>query len=80
MSRISYFEVEGLIQFPLDMLRYDNCWPDEQMDVINIQETLLTEVRLARRRENKLFRIKLATYSGKPTVERWKTFGWKVVK
>ena len=69
-------------EFPLDMLRYDTCWPYSQEDVATIQKTFrhliynendvieeLPPIHLKRRIESK---------KSMPTEDRWKSFGWKV--
>jgi hypothetical protein len=74
--RFYRFTVEGVRNFPLDMLRHDHCWPASQDDVELIARTLERESRLP-------FRIRLATYrlatTDGPTVRRWESFGWRVV-
>jgi len=63
-------------RFPLDMLRYDCCWPYSQEDVGHIQNTLglrsleLNSINLKRRVLNK---------KDVPTEARWKSFGWTVL-
>jgi hypothetical protein len=64
------FQVEGTWDFPLDMLRYDLCWPASQSDAGLIAGTTL--VGKAERRIT-LKGLKL------PTEARWVSFGWKVV-
>lgn len=61
------FTVEGIGEFPIDMLRYDQCWPVDAQAVRNI--TFDSGRRT----------VKLATnlyYS--PNANRWESFGWKV--
>jgi hypothetical protein len=69
------FNVAGKWPFPLDMLRYDGCWPAESEDVDKLDRLLNdTEIRVTRR-----FYLTLATAKhGSPTVERWQSFGWDV--
>ena len=68
------FEVAGGrgSQFPLDMLRYDQCYPDTEHDSARIEYTLDAShpIRLRRTVDNK---------KRMPTEARWKSFGWKVV-
>lgn len=76
------FEVQSNSRFsvfPLDMMRYDRCTPRTQSDVndIVISENLALEL------EPKP--ITMVHYSHgfrrwQPTVDRWKSFGWEVVK
>jgi hypothetical protein len=59
--------VEGSGSFPIDMLRYDKCWPSTESDSITITDEGLRSVTL--------------TYSGivpQPTNGRWNSFGWMV--
>ncbi len=64
--------------FPLDMLRYDGCFPADEKDARELETTigykspvdfLGMEVRLE----------KTAEKSWKPTNGRWESFGWKVI-
>ena len=64
--------------FPLDMLRYDCCTPSSGEDVAKIPIGIsdIPEVPEV---------ITLVHYSHgykgwQPTVDRWKSFGWEVVK
>ena len=58
------FYVAGRGEFPLDMLRYDSCWP--------VTDTGALIDRGQRR-------IKMACAKGiGPTVDRWRSFGWTV--
>ena len=62
------YEVQGVPPFPLDMLRYDECWPVSSGSVDGLTENGKSMVTV-RLRSNKL-----------PTGERWHTFGWAVGK
>ena len=77
------FEVEGTVDFPLDMLRYDACWPARGEDAGTIARTFDRECRLSARRDDAPFRVRLRRSApGKecePTVERWRSFGWDVI-
>ncbi len=59
---------EGRGDFPLDMLRYDACWPSTQDDV-----SIIDAVREVRR-------VSVTTYgvtAADPfTDARWASFGW----
>lgn len=70
---IHIFKVQGTTNFPLDMLRYDKCYPHEQVDVSNMLDDLdrdLTTVTLVHRDDKKVWL---------PTKDRWHTFGWDVI-
>ena len=67
------FTVEGSGHFPHDMLRYDGCWPSTSEDVVAMD---FEEDGMRRR-------VTLTTIGHKDrvaTVERWRSFGWAVVK
>lgn len=66
------FTVEGCGDFPVDMLRYDCCFPATSDDAIQ-----LTPRDLASRRSVTL--KKFVRYANSvPTEGRWKSFGWTV--
>lgn len=60
------FVVEGVGQFPFDMLRYDQCWPMAQEDV----------AKMTQHSEHR--RIKLRGCC-EPTAARWSSFLWSLV-
>lgn len=75
------FEVHGRSAFPTDMLRYDQCYPmqsadaskiDQMNDQLERAKTGDVSIRLSSEAQS-------AAQHG-PTDERWRTFGWKVVK
>lgn len=68
------FIVEGGGSFPIDMLRYDSACPDTGEDA----------AKLARHHVPALARVTLRRFfpvgcSEMPEVERWESFGWRVV-
>jgi hypothetical protein len=70
------FEVQGRGQFPLDMLRYDECYPVRSEDVNALvcrdddrASRALRTVRLGAHKP--MYRI---------TQARWDSFGWKVLR
>jgi len=63
--------VRGDGAFPLDMLRYDNCVPSTQEDVIKLTDDGRRLIQLG------MFAQSLAGL--RPTKERWESFGWEVV-
>lgn len=63
--KVKSFIVKGCGEFPLDMLRYDQCWPCSQTDVIEMTARGVRHVRLDT----------IAT----PTPDRWISFNWRVV-
>lgn len=64
------FTVVGGLAFPLDMLRYDSCWPDANEDVQAMHDSLDHS-------EAKPYRVKLRSHY-EPTPSRWQSFGWRV--
>lgn len=68
------FSVSGPAPFPVDMLRYDGCYPSTQDDT----------ARLARAFRSPFsdMTIHLSTINDQrrwsPTVARWNSFGWFV--
>ena len=63
------FEVEGKGEFPLDMLRYDRCWPAHELDSNLIGSVVHAQLK----RVVGLVGLKL------PTEARWASFGWRVI-
>lgn len=62
------FIVSGAGEFPIDMLRYDACWPASEADSSEITSNGLRRVAL---RHRSLFPL---------TPGRWNSFGWKIVE
>jgi hypothetical protein len=60
------FLVYGRGQFPMDMLRSDECWPCDTESVAAIGDSLIGEP--------KNWRVKLASARREPTVGRWQSF------
>ena len=72
MNRPIYqFQVKGSGYFPVDMLRYDTCWPSTSDDAANLTINHRDDLMLVRQIELNGIRI--------PTVDRWLSFGWKVL-
>lgn len=67
------FSVEGRGSFPVDMLRYDQCWPTSEVDASHVMATF--ERRTGVREARIVFLTGLTT----PTDGRWESFGWRVV-
>jgi hypothetical protein len=76
------FEVVGTrVSFPLDMLRYDACFPSTQSDVSTIDSTFDPAIRIEARAANKEFKVLLEHRGFKgwfPSSSRWESFGWRV--
>jgi hypothetical protein len=75
MSRarsMTRFTVQGLYKFPIDMLRYDSCWP---ADTRSAQDIELSQTHTP---ERGTYQITLLTWSTGITPARWASFGWTV--
>lgn len=77
-KQIKFYEtivtVEGDGPFPIDMLRYDCCFPDsetmsERIDFLNDQHNRVIELR----------RRGLNPRLGQHSIGRWRSFGWTVI-
>ena len=67
----SYLVVEGVGEFPLDMLRYDCAFPATEQDA---------GVALRHERDRRrVMLIRRSVFEGGPEVGRWASFGWKMV-
>ena len=74
---ITEFTVTGRGYFPLDMLRYDACFPKGSDDVAAIENMgppAPREVTLLRYSAYK------ADVERAVTIERWRSFGWTVLR
>ena len=69
------YTVEGVGDFPLDMLRHDRAYPADQESVSAI--TAGFRWAAARRRSRDLIVVRLVS-DREPTPERWRAFGWTV--
>ena len=76
---VDNFTVEGKVGFPIDMLRYDRCWPATQNDAAAIDRVLQPR-RVPMRDVPVGSSITLRTGSeSAPTIERWRSFMfWRV--
>lgn len=64
LIRFHRYTVSGGGSFPLDMIRFDRCWPRASRDVEKLDSKELRKVEL----------ISIAA----PTIARWNSFGWQV--
>jgi hypothetical protein len=74
--RTKRFTVTGSGSFPLDMLRYDSCWPEAAEDAAKIEASCRGE-------KSRDVTINLSTSDRNftvPTVGRWVSFNWRVVE
>jgi len=70
------FIVEGSGIFPVDMLRYNSCWPTYSEDVFAIMMDHTDPEYLEPR---KATISAIASKGWKPTEGRWASFGWRVI-
>jgi len=73
-----HFTVEGKGYFPLDMLRYDECYPAKSVDATTIMECGMPKYLTDRVRI--VLTHKHSRSHWEPTTARWKSFGWDVVE
>lgn len=71
---LTQFTVKGHSTFPLDMLRYDQCWPADTASALEITNLIETHGVHERART-----ITLHTWNVGITPDRWKIFGWTVI-
>lgn len=73
------FKVRGKGEFPDDMLRYDHCYPRTQDDVVVLHPHY---TNIEARQSIRVVGLASIYYmkNWKPTSERWRTFGWEVLK
>lgn len=77
-KRFNYrFRVQGRGPFPLDMLRYDACFPRSETDANVAQRD--GEMTRGESRIVELTALDRASY-WTPTEGRWKSFGWVLVE
>lgn len=65
------FRVYGNSPFPVDMLRYDNCVPDDEPASRNIEASFEPETM------QRFVTLRKLTV-GDPNYARWASYGWKV--
>lgn len=61
--------VEGGGEFPLDMLRYDQCYPASESDAHAMRHERQRQITLTR----------VSVNPDQPTFRRWDSFVWRVV-
>lgn len=72
-----YLVVRGHLSFPVDMLRYDMCYPDSEEDSLAILRTIID-------RQNMTWVVlrqdaSVSRSLSSVTAARWQSFGWDVV-
>jgi hypothetical protein len=69
------YAVEGIGDFPLDMLRHDCAYPADQESVAAMMAGLRWAA--SRKRSRELLVVRLVSDRA-PTSERWRSYGWNV--
>lgn len=73
------FTVEGNLGFPMDMLRYDACYPFDQHSVDQISDSHEAyNWRDKATDKLRVFKVTLVSLQS-PTEARWESFGWRVL-
>lgn len=66
------------MRFPLDMLRYDFCYPTDGDSAMEIGSSFDSYISKDRRESYQRFSVNLSS-TVPPTKERWQSFGWTVI-
>ena len=72
MKLIEYRVTGAAGQFPLDMLRYDHAWPATEDDAHTIHSCLSGDTPI-------LHRVQILLYGHTCHIDRWNSFGWRVM-
>lgn len=72
------FTVEGSDNFPLDMLRYDACYPVGSESIDGMLFSANPRLRSIYAEDGRKFQVILRS-EHEPTDGRWESFGWKVI-
>jgi hypothetical protein len=76
------FAVAGPPPFPLDMLRFDCCWPATEEDAAALVRSLRGLIpgrTLSQGGSTETICLRRPNTVGGPTVARWEVYGWHVV-
>lgn len=76
---IREFRVVGRGDFPMDMLRYDSCWPKDSESASEMHFDFLKGEAAYHAWREQLRLVSLRTVSNQPTPARWQSMGWIVV-
>jgi len=72
-QHIHVFTVQGHGRFPLDMLRYDRCWPAAETESGRIAPNWSSPEDYKTERAIQMKGLNV------PTKDRWNSFGWVVL-
>lgn len=73
--QVFYVAPDEPTHFPVDMLRYDNCFPADESEANAITAALTGGERIG----GAIKLIRVGTTARPPEDARWRSFGWKVV-
>lgn len=78
---VEHFVVEGRYPFPVDMLRYDACYPSDAESATNIAASINPEQN-HQLPKGETFKVTLTATTPRfvPTEGRWESFMWKVTE
>ncbi len=65
--------------FPLDMLRYDQCWPADPRSVGMLHLAYGADTDEPPTSQTGAVEVAVASHQ-MPTLKRWRSFGWQVGK
>jgi hypothetical protein len=69
-AKVVTFTVTGRFPFPMDMLRYDGCYPTDSDSAAEIRASI-------EQVENRIYTVRLeSSYVHVPTERRWHSFLW----
>ncbi len=77
------FRVIGKGHFPMDMLRYDQCFPrttDDAIALVPSDHPADHVFAQANTREIELIKLANTKHGAMPTNARWASFGWRVMR
>lgn len=79
-SYVVEFWVQGVGEFPLDMLRYEKCYPRSEEDSHTMHDRERDEPRMVHLQSVRPIDGRAAEALLRyPTEGRWESFGWRVV-
>lgn len=76
MLKIKTLVVSGIVQFPWDMLRYDQAWPFSQEDSAKLTRIVENGGRVPK--NMRPCKIRLLSVATELTPERWNSFLWSM--
>jgi hypothetical protein len=75
--------VAGRVAFPMDMMRYDRCYPANETESYKIAAAIRHDGDAYHKEPDGSIKVELVAVSRNPrwtpTQGRWESFGWKVI-